>query len=326
MSATIRCLAFLTALAVGAPARADAPIVGVVSGERGQPIARRLEAELRARGYRVRSVELPIRAETFSELEGLDASAWVDDAPPRVRVCVLGSSRPCEALTDPDVTVVLIRAVESIRAQLDAPMREPASPPAPSEPARPPAPPTSPAVIPEHRWALMVEATLIVPTSSLSTAAGAQVVLSWSPDPWLELQLGGLATLLAPEVADARGTAVVDARIAWIGGSLRIPEALLAGHVLLLGGAAGISSVDLRATATPPFEARSSSMTGAVLLAHATLVVRVIDRLELVVGLRAGSVLPQPVIVFEDREVARWGAPFVGIEVGAAADLSGAAQ
>jgi hypothetical protein len=323
VSASIRALAFVVALALAPAARADPPEVGVVAGAAAEPIARRLAAELRGRGYRVRTVALPIEADRFSELEGLDASAWVEDAPARVRVCVLASERPCEALADPEVAVLLIRAVESLRAQLDDPSGEAsAEPPAPvPEPAAPvPAPP--PPAPPAHRWSLAVAGSAVMPTSSLSTGAGASVVLAWSPDPWLGLELGGFADLIAPEISDARGTAVVDARMAWIGASLRIPETLLGGHHLLVGAAAGVAGVDVRATATPPFSGRSTSLASAMLLAHITMVVHVIDRLQLLVGVRAGSALPQPVLVFGGEEIARWGAPFVALELGAAADLT----
>src|SRR5690606_1219943 len=91
---------------------------------------------------------------------------------------------------------------------------------------------------------------------------------------------------------------------------------------LLIGGAAGVAGVDVRASAAPPFAARSTSLASAMLLAHVTLVVHVIDRLELLVGVRAGSALPQPVLLFGGDEIARWGAPFVALELGAAADLT----
>ena len=322
MSESIRALAFFVALALAPAARADPPEVGVVAGAAAEPIARRLAAELRGRGYRVRTVALPIEADRFSELEGLDASAWVEDAPPRVRVCVLASEPPCEALADTEVAVLLIRAVESLRAQLDDPSGEAsAEPPAPApEPAPVPAPPPPPS--PQHRWSLAVAGSAVMPTSSLSSGAGAAVVLAWSPEPWLGLELGGFADLIAPEVSDARGIAVVDARMAWIGASLRIPETLLGGHHLLIGGAAGVAGVDVRASAAPPFAARSSALASAMLLAHVTMVVHVIDRLQLLVGVRAGSALPQPVLLFGGEEIARWGAPFVALELGAAADLT----
>ena len=318
-------LGLFVALALAPAARADPPEVGVVAGAAAEPIARRLAAELRGRGYRVRTVALPIEADRFAELEGLDASAWVEDAPPRVRVCVLASERPCEALADAEVAVLLIRAVESLRAQLDDPSGEAsAEPPAPEPPPRAPPPPPPPP--PAHRWSLAVAGSAVLPTSSLSTGAGAAVVLAWSPDPWLGLELGGFADLIAPEVSDARGVAVVDARMAWIGASLRIPETVLGGHHLLIGGAAGVAGVDVRASAAPPFAARSTSLASAMLLAHVTLVVHVIDRLELLIGVRAGSALPQPVLLFGGDEIARWGAPFVALELGAAADLTSPAR
>lgn len=308
-------LAFLILLAL--PASAAAQLVGVASGDVHGTLARRLSAELRARGYDVRDLTRET-AETPVDL--LDAIAWANDEPASVRICVsaaLGRAPGCETIEDPDDAVLLLRAVELLRAHLgDAAPRAPA-PPVETRDEAPPEPPPSRI----DAWSLAFAASLVPPVDTLSTGLGVSAALAWSPDPWLALELGGFASLVDPRVDDASGSASFAARMLWLGADLRVPPELLGGHRVLIGGEVGAAFVEVHARAAPPLEARDQTVVALMLLARAAVVFHLAPRVGLLLGARVGGALPRPAFAFDAREVARWGAPLVTVDLGVVVDF-----
>jgi hypothetical protein len=305
----IRAAAALLVLALASPAAAQD--VGVHAEGDGHRLARRLVAELGARGYDVHD----LAAETVA-LDTLDAVLWARDEPPHVRVCVSASdARPidCEDLDGDGDDVLLIRTIELVRAHLGDPA--PAIPAAVPPPEPPPAPP------PRREWELGVAGAALLPTGNFSTGAAAVVAIDWVPDPWLAIELGGLASLVDATVDAAAGSASTSPRMAWLGVDLRIPESLLAGHHLAIGAQAGCGGSELHARPTATFSAHDSSFVALVLLTRASFVLRIVDGVGLSIGTRVGAALPQPVLVFDGHDVATWGAPFADLELGVVLSL-----
>jgi hypothetical protein len=297
-----------------APALAEVPEIALSWDEGGESLARRLGAELRTRGYRTRDAgEDEPAIDARARIEVRPCAEGETCAPPSIQVCIAAS--PCERIEEADPNVLLIRTVETLRAQLGEPTREPA-------PALAPAPASPSLEAHTDPWELSIAASLVLPTSGLSFGVGVALALAWAPDPWLGLELGGFLSALHPMAESDEGEASVAARIVWLGASLRIPETVLAGHHLSIGAAIGVLSADVYAFADPPFEARGGSFAALLPMLSAVFVLRVVDRFSLAIGLRAGAALPQPILFFSDREVARAGAPFVSIDLGAVADLT----
>jgi hypothetical protein len=296
------------------PARADAPMVVVIAGEGAGPLASRLSAELRSRGYLTRERSHELAGEISDDA---DAYARVDTGPPRVRVCLLRVERACEELAEADPSLLLIRAIETLRALLDDPSTT--APPRPIE--RVPVAPTAVPAARTYTAELAILATAMVPTSGVAFGAGAEVLFHLSWYRWLALELGGLLSALDPRVESTAGGASVATRLLWLAAYLRIPERVLGGHHLLIGGGAGIAGADVQADAEPPFEARSSSFVGLLVFGSAMFALHVHDRISLLAGGRLGAVLPQPVLFFAETEVARVAAPLVTLELGVAVDF-----
>jgi hypothetical protein len=306
----IASLAVALALSLAAaPALADPPTIAVIGRAGGERLAMRLAAELRASGYQT--------VESDSGVEPADALAIVEGDPPRVRVCVRGD---CEELSDSEPTIVLIRAVEALRARLAHTISASAAAAEAEagQPGTPPAPAVEPES-PEHTvWELALAASFGIPTSSATLAIGADLALAWAPDPWGGVMLHGSLGALDAEVTDAAGRASISPRVIGLEGHLRIPESVLAGHHLWIGAGVALVSADVRASAEPPFAARSASVVAAMITVSTALAIRLVDRLALWLSARVGYAIPTPVVVFADREVARWGAPLVALAAGVA--------
>jgi hypothetical protein len=85
---------------------------------------------------------------------------------------------------------------------------------------------------------------------------------------------------------------------------------------LLLGAQIACGGSEIHARPSPSFAALDGAFTAAILMARATFVLRVVEGVGLSLGARVGGALPQPVLVFDGREVARWGAPLASLEMG----------
>lgn len=311
----VRSLVLFLVCAWAVPAAAQVRIVATG----GDGLARRLAAELRARGYDVEPAESP-RAT-------VDAVVETTDLPPRIRLCTPeAQALVCETLEGDGSSVLVLQAIEVLRARLgepgtEAPQPEPEPDPEPA--IEPPACPTCPAPTP-HRSELeaRIGPIVLLPASGIDTGAGAAIELEWAIDPWLALGLGGLVSLADPTASTADASASFATRAAWLSIDLRVPEAVLGGHHLLLGLAASLAGADVSARAAAPLDERPAALTAFLPMARATFVAHLIDRLRLGVGARVGVALPQPVLLFGDVEVARWGAPLWTLEVtlGAAVD------
>jgi hypothetical protein len=150
----------------------------------------------------------------------------------------------------------------------------------------------------------------------MSIAMGAEAMLAFSPDPWWGVLAYGWLGALEAQVSDPTGQASIAARLIGLEAHVRIPEAVLGGHHLLIGGGASFASADIHASAMPPLAARSTSIALLLATLSTTLVLHLIDRVELWLGVRAGFAIPAPLIVFTDRDVARWGAPWLSVSTG----------
>lgn len=315
----VRSLVLILVCAWAVPAAAQVRIVATG----GDGLARRLAAELRARGYDVEPAESP-RATVTAVVE-------TTDLPPRIRLCTPDAQAlVCETLEGDGSSVLVLQAIEVLRARLGEPGTAAPSPepdpepePEPAPAVEPPACPVCPAPTP-HRSVLeaRIGPTVLLPASGIDTGAGAAIELEWAIDPWLALGLGGLVSLADPTAGTADASASFATRAAWLSIDLRVPEPVLGGHHLLLGLAASLAGADVSARAAEPLDERPTALTAFAPMARATFVAHLIDRLRLGVGARVGVALPQPVLLFGDVEVARWGAPLWTLEVtlGAAVD------
>jgi hypothetical protein len=314
-----RALALLVLVVASRPTLGAAQIVGVASDDASGSLARRLSAELRARGYDTRDLS---RADAETPTDVLDALAWAHDEPASVRVCVTaapGRAPGCETLDDADATLLSLRAVELVRAHLGDPHPRAATiePEAP-DPVAPPRPSRSRA----DAWSLSLAFALAPPIDALSTSLGVSGGLAWSPDPWLELEVGGFVSALDARVDDPAGGASFAARALWLGGGLRVPPEVLGGHRIVIGGGVSLAGAEVHARATTPLEARDTAFVTALLFARVATVLRLAPRIGLLLAVRVGGSLPRPSFVFDAREVARWGAPFVLAEAGLTIDLA----
>src|SRR6185369_13174706 len=185
---------------------------------------------------------------------------------PSLRVCTPASGErveSCEDLADPDETVLVVRGVELVRALVGDARR----PPPDARVVVPPIPATPPGSSP---FDLAVAGAVLVPTSGFGTGGAVVVALDWSPDPWLGLELGGLATFADPVVDDPAGSASASSRAVWLGADLRIPPTVLGGHRLLLGLAAACAGAELHARPAPGFTSMDGPLVALMLLARAT--------------------------------------------------------
>jgi hypothetical protein len=326
MSARLAFVLATVLLFVIPPTIADAQTVGLVETEDGGALGRRLAAELRTRGYEVRML-----APDEASLEGSDVQAlvWTTDLPARLRLCAVtraGALR-CEELAEGDASLLVLQGVEVLRAHLGEPgtpletqPRESQAETAEAEVAPPPAPacPEDPSPSAWRRRIVDVGAgpVLLVPTSTLGAGVGLTLFATWSPDPWIALSLGGLMSLFDPALSVASGSASFATRAVWVELDLRIPEALLGGHHLLVGLAAGLGGAEVHPGAAAPFDERPAALTAFLPMVRAAFVAHLLDWLFLSVGARVGAALPQPVLFFGGDEVARWAAPLVAIELG----------
>lgn len=300
--------------------------VGIVESPDGAGLARRLAAELRGRGYAVRSL-----SPELAVLDGqVEALVWTSDAPPGLRLCALtraGVLR-CEELRDEDGSVLVLLAMEVLRAHLGEPRTsssEPVEPPeeveeAASEEAI--APETCPEPIESRRTVeLGAGVALLPPTSSLGVGFGVMAMVNWSPDPFVAFEVGGLVSLIDPTLSRDASSASFSTRMGWLGGDLRLPETLLGGHHLLVGLAVAVAGAEVHPGAAAPLDERALALTTFMPMARAAFVAHLDARLRVHVGARVGAALPQPVLFFADTEVARWGAPYWALELALAVAL-----
>ncbi|MBK8173360.1 MAG: hypothetical protein IPK60_23915 [Sandaracinaceae bacterium] len=300
--------------------------LGVWADANTQALQRRLISELRVRGYATHAID------DASALEGLGAAVWIRGAPLRARLCTLRTTPHCEELLESDAAVLLIRVVETVRAQLGEPgaiaadeeRRRAPSVVAPqlSEGEQPgqvdldastSAPPTQQSSSP---LALSLHASLPLPVRGLSTGLNAELLLEWNLGDTVGLEVGGATSLLSPEVGDATGSASVSSSLVWVGAHVRFLEGALGGHAFLLGLGVGVGSAEIRASAAAPFQERSTSEFFALAVARLALTLRVSDRVAIEPGVVVGVALPAPVLVFAEREVAHVFAPLIAPSIG----------
>jgi len=303
---------------IALPGLARAQRVGVHGPEeRSRP----LRAELRGRGYEATGLSDP------HALEGLAATVWLEPESPTARVCVFVVRPPrCERIEAESWTILSIRVVESVRAQLAVASPEVAPPPSsspPSAPLPPPAVEPEPDPTPAERfeWELGVAGAWIVPSGGLDGGASLELSARWIPrdlSGWLVLELGGWTGLVDPAVTGPEGRSSVRSHGGWLAAQLRADLG-----ALRLTGGAGVGLVGARvdAEAGDGFDARPAEAWGAYVAALGAASVRVLDRLALVLSVRVGGVLPAPELRFAGREVGAFGAPLVTLALGVAVAL-----
>lgn len=304
-------------------ARADAPArVGVWAYEEASALRPRLVAELRVRGYATTELRDP------GALENLDAAVWLSDSPAHARICSLAGTPRCEEITDPDSSVLLIRIVEAVRAELAAhELATPAAPPPPQasdaeEPhpiaavlPTPPAPATN-----ESPFTLALAPALDLPLRGLTSSLHVGVHVEWQAVEALAFEVGASTRIVPASVSDEAGTADVNTSIAWLAASLRAFGQPRSSSMLVSLGI-GLGNASINAQATAPFVDRTASEWFAYAFTRLVLRIPVTTRVSFDLGAELGAALPAPVVVFADREVAHVHQPRVSLTAGVAFQL-----
>ena len=312
----------------GGSSAAEAQVAVFAAGDAVE-LAHPLRAELRSRGYEV------LLREGAGDLEGLAAALWVEDLagePTTVRICVFslvaGSARPrCERVRSEDPTILVIRVVEAVRAQVvpgrardaetladtdadadadadadtdadtdvdgDTNSRSAAEPEAGSGSDRG-----------EAALSLWVGPTLLFPGRGV--AAQLELGLRWQALPLLSL-----AVLAAPGIVDAsfrepEGEAEVRFHL----GALAIELGGRLGRARLgLALEGGLVAMLFHARAEAPYLPRTSDEFAGLLAARAQVRIDLGARLALGVAGRLGVTLPASTLEFAGREIATLGLP-----------------
>lgn len=324
----------VAALLLVPPAQADPVKVAIVHGSLADPLTHRARAELSALGLEV--VEITTTGETPPDGDDLDriahlagAAAAIRIAAPITSVWIAGNEEeeyvirivPADDPRSPSAdAVVVLRAVELVRAALlDPPAPATPSPAAArsSPPLAASTPPASPAPDPTHaaisppppRFTLEIAPAVVGAPGGVSPSASLLVGARWMPGP-----LGPAAFLVLPifpaHLDGREGTAEIRAAIAGAGlhfapgpreASLRPGlEAGLAGVWLLVHGAG-----------TSGYLGRSDNLLVAAPYARAALSLSISPHLSSSASLLGAVALSEPVIAFASREAASFGRPLL---------------
>ncbi len=313
--------AVLASLLVLASARALAQPRVPVELEAGEddPLARRLRAELGARGYDVssRAPDAPEQdaSERASEVLARRVGGYVRVSETRAEVCarrVPDGALRCEPVDrSAGDDLVVLTVVEILRARLlgastEAPEPEPpvvVAPPAPE-----PEPPRS-----TLRFELELALGTTIPFDGATPSLDSRIALGVAIDPTWSVRAWGRLPWIAERVDAPEGAADLRAHLVGleVAASIDVGSpwaielgALAAGGWLEAIGDA-VSGVDDANVTAPLF------LAGA----HASIALGVLDALALALRASVGWSVPTPVVRFGARDVARYGAPFVAVDL-----------
>lgn len=315
-------VALLLASIHGVVRAEEPPRVGVWAYEEASALRPRLVAELRVRGYATIEIRDP------GAIENLDAAVWLSDEPAHARICSLSSTPRCEEITDADTSVLLIRIVEAVRAELASralASGHNARPPQlvdSERPATPAAVSPTPEVVPPPPppFVLALSPSLALPLRGLSTSVHVAMHVEWHVQSRLALEVGAGTRILAPSVSDSAGTAVVNTSHAWLGGRAVVLGDPTATH-LAVGVGIGVGNATINAQATAPFVEHTASEWFFSAVSRIQVRAPLSSRVFVDVGADAIVALPAPVVVFAGRDVAHVFQPHVALSAAIAIQL-----
>lgn len=318
--ARLRAMLFVALVTTGSAGVASAQQPGAVriallATTPDDPLAGRIEAELRALGFRVeRSAilpEAPIEDVVRQQIAGGARAAVVADGHRTdVWIAAAGADRVGlrQELEVEDgsglQSVLALRTVEFLRISLGL-----ATPPpmAPVAAVVPRAPPPTPAR--DVAWALDVSSGVLASTGGVGPFAvvGASLRAHWGR--WLGLELCGYAPLNTQDVAGTDGHARTTVWLA--GGGLLVGLRRPARRVSAEAGVGALAAVTRSVgDAAPTLQDGTVSGVGALVYGRAAAQLRLGEAWALRLDVLAGGAVVRPVILIGREEVAHWGRPF----------------
>lgn len=327
----------------------------LVLGPPASPVVERLEDELAAAGWEVRTIptdRVPADETLVRMIRMRRAVAAVVATSPaeaiRIRILAEAGAPEERTLAVPDgdveevVRLVAVQVVEALRATLQAAQGAPEQSPsvevvaAPDESAAalpgesaatPPdefaaAPPDELAApsLPEPtaRWWITAGPGFAWSPGGVDAFATFDVALRWHAWEYVTVAAGFAAPLGTPVVAAAEGSAEVQPWRAYL--DLRwLPLAGRGWFQPDLGLGLGAAFVRMTGTAEPGFVGTDDLVSTFAASLVAGLEYRALDWLALRLDAWVGSTLPGVGVRFADRRVAEWGRPLLGVTLAAAA-------
>lgn len=323
---------FLLALAAPAAAQEPLPRVALVVETTGDPVARRLRAELVALGFEVVEVAAEGEAardalETVARDQGAVAALRVVPSEQGVEVWIVdrvtGKTVLREVVTAdataPAEEVVPLRAVELLRASLmeiDAPHEVHGEVPPPPN-LRTIVPKPRPPPLPPPRFSLALGPALLVSPGGLSTAGEARVAFRWRPFDRFGVSAVGLVPALAAYIETPQYRSDVSPWV--IGAALDVYFARPGARWSPTAGL-GIGFAALRMVGQGPQGAIDTTW-GTAPFACAGLTYAVSRSLRVGADVLAGTLFPETVVEFQSAQgdnirVASWGRPLAAWSVG----------
>lgn len=320
----------LFAFAVPASAQEPLPRVALVVEAQGDPVARRLRAELVALGFEV----VEVAAEGEAAREALENVARAESAVAALRVVpsaqgvevwivdrVTGKTVLREVVTAdataPAEDVVPVRAVELLRASLmeiDAPHPVQGEVPPPPN-VRTIVPKPRPPPVPPPRWSLALGPALLFSPGGLSTAGEARVALRWR----IGDRLGASAIGLVPAIAAYIETPQYRTDVSpWIGGLSGDFYFARPGARWTPTAGLGVGLVALRMVGQGT-QGATDTTWGTAPFVSAGLTYAISKSLRVGADVLVGALFPETRIDFVSTPVAKWGRPLAawsaGVEV-----------
>lgn len=324
--AALRALVVIALLSMGRAAvalaqTAAAVRVALLATTSDDPLAGRIEAELRALGFQVErsaiSPELPIDEQVRAEIAaGARAAVVADGHRTDVWIAASGAGRVGlrQELEVEEASglqsVLALRTVEFLRISLGLAAPPPVVPvAAPAAPPPQPPPPVSPPA-PDLALALDVSSGVLASAGGIGPFAVVGASLRAHLGRLLGLELCGYA----PLNSSVSGSGDAQARTTvWLAGAGLLLSPRRPARRLSLEGGAGAMAAVTRSVgqATAPLQAGSRDAVGAVLYGRAAGRMRLGESWALRLDLLAGWAVARPTIQLVDRDVASWGRPFL---------------
>jgi hypothetical protein len=212
-----------------------------------------------------------------------------------------------QVLIGPERSVVVVRAVELVRASL---LEVAARHVVAEVHVAPPPPPR------EHVFTAEAGPAIAASPGGVGPIAEVAVAVRWRPRTAFEISAGVLAPAVASTVSGDAGRAAIQLTAPTVEASY---VTAVAGIELRAGGGAGAAWLRMRGTPAPGFVARDADVVTSLGFVRGSIGRTVADRVRLWLDLRLAVAAPRPVVVFAGDSVAAWGRPAViggaGVEV-----------
>jgi hypothetical protein len=293
--------AIIALCAVAAVARASPHVLVVPSdGDEERGLGARAEAELAALGFAVTvepATEAPL--DQLSRDERAVAALRIGDG---IEVyCMDPATRETivrQVLIGPERSVVVVRAVELVRASL----LEVAARHAVAE-VHVAAPPPAPR---ERVLAIEAGPAIVASPGGLSPIADVAVAVRWRVEHHIELGAGVIAPTVASTVTGDAGRATIRLTAPTVEASY---VTTAAGLDLRAGVGAGAAWLHMRGTPAPGYVAHDTGIVTSLAFVRGSLGREVTDRVRVWLDLRLAVAAPRPVVTFAGESVAAWGRP-----------------